>query len=190
MASIAARGSKARPKLVCSIVPVALTTRIWPGRLSTKIAPSIRSTIASSLRSTARLPLPDLSAKLFEHRAALFRDIFPIVARQQRLAARMFEQTIDGWKFAQKSGGLIGHGKNRFTQGRSKFNMTFELEKLHLHFAYLTSANSFHRVLRSINIELRLEPRWIVLPKQKFPTKDVAKGSSIYCAAATKKRVS
>ncbi len=42
-------------------------------------------------------------------------------------------------------------GKIRFTQGRGKFNMTFELEKLTT-FPYLTSANSFHTVLRSINI--------------------------------------
>ena len=43
---------------------------------------------------------PDLSAKPFEDGATLFGDIFPIVARQQRFAARMFKQTIDGWKFA------------------------------------------------------------------------------------------
>ena len=65
-------GSKARPKLVCRMVPVALTTRIWPGWLSIKIALSIRSRIASSFRSTARAAPPDLSAKLFENRAALF----------------------------------------------------------------------------------------------------------------------
>ena len=68
---------------------------------------------------------PDLSAKLFENSAALFRDIFPIVTRQQCFAARMFEQTIDGWKFAQKSGGLIGHGENQIYTGKKQIQHDF-----------------------------------------------------------------
>src|SRR5437763_10311925 len=57
--------------------------------------------------------LYNLPANLIEHGAALFYDIFPIVARQQRFAARMLEQTIDGRKLEQNSGGLFVNGANK-----------------------------------------------------------------------------
>jgi len=68
---------------------------------------------------------PDLSAKPFEDGAALFRDIFPIVTCQQCFAARMFEQTIDGWKLAQKSGGLVSHGENQIYTGKKQIQHDF-----------------------------------------------------------------
>src|SRR6476659_982095 len=95
--------------------------------------------------------LSNLPANLIEHGAALFYDIFPIVARQQCFAARMFEQTIDGWKLAQKSGGLVSHGENQIYTGKKQIQHDFLVEKLN-RLPYLTSANGFHTVLRSINI--------------------------------------
>jgi hypothetical protein len=37
----------------------------------------------------------------------------------------MFEQTIDGWKLAQKSGGLIGHGENQIYTGKKQIQHDF-----------------------------------------------------------------
>ena len=70
MASIAARGSKARPKFVCKMVPVALTTRICPGWPSIKICAfdSFDDRIFTQV-DCATAP-PDLSAKLFQNSAA------------------------------------------------------------------------------------------------------------------------
>ena len=144
MASIAAPREQARPKLVCRIVPVALTTRIWPGRLSMKIATldpfENRIFVQIRLRVAA---LPDFSANLIEHGAALFGDIFPIVARQQRLAAGMLEQAIDGRKFAQQIRGLIGHEETKICTGKRQIqhrSIEFKLRDQLTTFPSLTSA--------------------------------------------------
>jgi hypothetical protein len=45
--------------------------------------------------------LSDICPQLIQSRAALLRHVIAIVAGEQRGAARMIEQAIDGWKLAQ-----------------------------------------------------------------------------------------
>ena len=45
--------------------------------------------------------LADIRAQLIQRPAALLRHVIAIVSRQQRGAARMIEQAIDGWKLTQ-----------------------------------------------------------------------------------------
>ena len=70
--------------------------------------------------------LPDRAAHMVQRIAAFLRDVIAIVTAEQRGAARMIQQAIDGWKFAQQCRGLIGHEETKICTARGQIQLGTE----------------------------------------------------------------
>ena len=116
IASMAACESRARPRLVCRIVPGGVDDADMAG-------PAFRRDLRLDLIEDRvvieqlAFALPDFGAQLIQNVAAFLRDVIVIVARQQCGAARMIEQAIDRGQLAQQSRGLVGHEESKICTG-------------------------------------------------------------------------
>ncbi len=80
----------------------------------------IENTVVADIDGAATLS--DFHSYLIDYHAAVLCHIFPVVAGEKRIAARVLKQRIDGRKFAQKVRGLIGHEMQRLAHETKKFN--------------------------------------------------------------------
>lgn len=80
-------------------------------------------------------------AQAIDRFPAFLRDVIVIVARQQRRAARMVEQAIDGWKFAQQARGLVGHEESEIYTGWGQIQLESSRAKC--------ASNSLKRLVRT-----------------------------------------
>ena len=114
-ASTAARGSSARPRLVCTTTPVALMTRRSDGVTAASKSRAIQGTRAAGESSSARGRLrstvrEDLGAQTVEHRAYRVDHERARVAREQLLDGRLTQHLVDGRQRPQPLLAAVLHG--------------------------------------------------------------------------------